>query len=606
MVLLLVLLSGTISGTQAQERVEPSSFRIGLVADEIAGEGVVHVTNALFHIGYPYDQAFVGNQVRDFNGYSLLVIFESGLRKLSEIGTSPTSALSNYKGNLLWIGTGVHWWLDQKTLAQIFGIRFVSENPAQDFGTVFVSSGSRVTQIFKEDIVRIELAGAEAEGYFIDRASRRLFPSESHFKRDSGGLAHLFAYDVASWWNADPELPWSRPAILVSAMKEALSNIPSVRLRPYPRNLDSAFIVRIEDVDPYQATSFEWLSRAQRFLQEHRARKVPLSVALIPVYVDPEFELEVHITEDSAKPMREWVRSIVGAGGTITQHGYTHQFGEQRTGVGTEFLVGDAWMPFEEQMRRISLGKAELENALHTKVVAFEAPHYKFNEDTIKVLGKLGFKYLFDDLNSPFFAFVRDDKNLDEPWLVVFPETLSYIPIGSLPTSLDSKIRASVDQLLEIDGVILQYNHLYNEEAFTIGLRTMEYVLLRSRIWTTSIDRIGMFQVERVKSYRKFEVRVGSEITVRLGRFMETGLTIAITGTDKIGWVQVNGKEWPVFNTNYVILPELTGDSNTITIGSGHGDSSHEVSFLWGVLASVIVTCLAVPFARRIFAEGSR
>ncbi len=602
MLLLLTLLSGTLIGALGQERIDPVLFGVGLVADETAGEGVGHLIDALRHLGYPYDLVFVGNQVRELGRYSLLVIYESGLRKLSETGSSPMSALAGYKGNLLWVGTGVQWWLDRENLARVFGVRFVSEDSAERLGVLSASSGSRATKIFKEDIVRIELVGARAEGYFIDAGSRKLSPAEAHFQRASGGIAHFFAYDVSSWWNADPELPWSRPAMLVSALRLVLSNAPSVRLRPYPRNLDSVFIVRIEDVDPLQATSFDWLWRAQRFLQEHRARKVPLSVALIPVYFDPEFGLEVHIGEDSAKPVREWVQAVVAAGGSITQHGYTHQSGGERTGVGTEFLVNGRWQSYEEQMRRISLGKTEIENSLRARILAFEAPHYKLNEDTLKVIRKLGFRYLFDDLNSPFFGFMDNEENHEGASLVVFPETLGYIPIGS-SRELEDRIRASVDQLLEVEGILLQYNHLYDETAFTIGLHVMDYILRKSRVWTANLDTIGRFEVERARSYNKFEVTIGSEITVKVGKFSENGLTISIGGKEKVSWVLINGKEWPLFNTNYVVLPKLTEDSNTISIGFGHGSPRQELSTLLGLIASVIAAGVTLPLARRTFLE---
>lgn len=584
--------------TYGLQKVKIGSFRVGVVADEEPKEGLTHLGDLLGHLGYPCDMVQRGDQLLEPSRYSLLVVFESGLHKLGENPSSIIFAQAKERTNLLWIGPGLKQ-INQEILANAFGLRSISEDSAESYHVAYSSSTPTNVKIFHEVVANVELAGAKAEGYFVDAASKRLFPSETWFRHDAGGIAYFFAYDVSSWWNVDLDSPWSRPARLVSAIQLTSSDSPAVTLRPYPRNLASAFICRIEDVDPLH-TSSEWLSRAHRYLQEHTARRVPLSVALVPVHVDPGSGLEIRLGSNSAEPVREWLRAVIGGRGAIIQHGYTHQNGAQRTGAGAEFIVNGTWTSYDDQTRRISSGKIEIERALNTKVLAFEAPHYKLNEDTLRAIEGLGFKYLLDDSNSPFYGIRFYDANTREPSLATIPETLSYIPLGSSVDQGD-KLKETIDQLSAYQGILLLYNHLYDDAAFTIGLRTMEYALRKGNAWTPNINQIGRFAFERARAYNGFSVTYGSEITVRMGSCSERGLTLSVNSQDRISWVQVNGKEWSAFSANYVILPELPEPSNTVLIGFKEQSSLQPLSALWGLGLLGITSCAAFRFAKRAF-----
>jgi len=586
--------------TYGLQEAKIGSFRIGVVADEEPREGLTHVRELLEHLGYPYDILQGGNQDIVQSRYALLVIFESGLHKLGENPSSIIFACAKKRTNLLWVGPGLGR-ISQEILAKVFGLRFVSEASADSYRVAYASSSSTDAKIFDEVVVDVELSGARAEGFFLDTASKRLFPSETSFRHDAEGTAYFFAYDVSGWWNVDLDSPWSRPARLVWAIGLTLSDVPTVTLRPYPRNLASAFICRIEDVDPLH-TGSEWLSRAHRYLQEHIARNVPLSVALIPVHVDPGCGLEIPLESDSAEPVREWLRTVIEGRGAIIQHGYTHQHGTQRTGVGAEFIANGTWTSYDDQTRRISTGKVKIEHALNTKVLAFEAPHYKLNEDTLRAVEKSGFRCLLDDSNSPFYGFRLSDAEA-QAFLAAIPETLGYIPLGS-SASLGNKLKKTVDQLFTFHGILLLYNHLYDDAAFTIGLRTMEYALGKGNVWTPNINQMGRFALERATAYKGFSVTYGSEIAVTMGSCSERGLTLSVNSQEKISRVQVNGKEWSVFSANYVILPELSRPSNTVLICFKEQPSPLPLSELWGLGLLAVASCTAFRFAKRTFGVG--
>jgi hypothetical protein len=589
-----------LSQVHALEISDQSSFRVGVITGVISGEGTTHLKELLKHQGYPHDIIHTGNGASELGAYSLLIIQESGLAIVGENKSRAILDLATQRVGLLWIGPGISAF-SEGALAGVFGVRVRSEGPAASLGVVSTISGLRQTRILSEQVTEVEAVTASIEGYFLDKDARRVFPSQCYLRRKSGGVSYLFGYDVSNWWNADPENPWSRPSLLECAIRFALSGTVSVMMRPYPQNFDSLFICRIEDVDPLH-TGSEWLSRAHAYLQEYKARRVPLSVALTPVYLDPASGTQVRLDADSAKPVRDWLQAVISSRGTIVLHGYTHQNGNEKTGVGTEFVVNEEWMSYEEQMRRISLGKNIVEESLKKTIQAFEGPHYKINEDTLRALDMLGMRYIFDDVSTPFFVFNSLNEDATESYLIRIPETLSYIPLESV-SGLEEKMKAWVDQLREFGGILLLYNHLYDDAASTIGIRIMEYILANGPAWTPNISEMGDFVFQRAKSLSGFTVTTGSTITVKLGACAVKGLTLAVNSGKRIGWVQLNGKDWPVFAENYVMLPELIEQSNTITISFEQRVSQHLPSMLLGLGIAVFTASIVFRFSRKVFGE---
>lgn len=592
--LVIVIFTSTAVATSALEPTQPVPFRVAVIASETPTSNIIHLTDLLWHLGYPYDYVNVDSALPDLSRYSLVIIYQEGFSRLTAVSSAAVSEMASYRGSLLWIGTGIG--AMGSAASEIFGVQFKNEDFATNLGVAFARYGTTKTVIANENVTQVELTGAIVDGYFIDNNSETLFPAETHLQRGLGNFAYYFAYDVSDWWKADPDLPWSRPAILVSAIRAALVNAPNVLLRAYPENMDTLYVVRIEDVDPLHNAP-EWLNRAQEFLQYSTGEKIPLAIALIPVYVDPSNGLNVPLNADSAGSLRDWLQEVVLRGGTIIQHGYTHQYGSLKTGAGTEFLLNGTWMSYGDQFQRIKQGKDLLDGSLPTKIVAFEAPHYKANNDTILAISRLGFKYYFDDPNSPFFGF-QSSGNGDAP-LVVFPETLSYVPLNA-SMNFETWVKASVDQLRGFGGILLQYNHLYDDTAYTIGIDSMNYVMQRGHVWTPTIDAAGRFELDRASSYKKFSVTTGSEATVILGAFPEYGLTISINGGRAIQWVQVNGKQWSLFGKDYVILPPLLGDRNTVTVGFDQSGTGQAFPLPFGLIVSAIATAVAYPLARKM------
>jgi uncharacterized protein YdaL len=152
-------------------------------------------------------------------------------------------------------------------------------------------------------------------------------------------------------------------------------------------------IIRLEDVDPSYPPAL--LRGAANYLQ---SQSVPFAVATVPVYSDP-FGIynggEPERIEMSRAPeFVEALRYMIGRGGQLVIHGYTHQYDSLLnpftgvTGDDYEFfrVTYDAetnlvdYMPVPEDSRhwvmgRVHAGLREFDQARLTPV-AWETPHY--------------------------------------------------------------------------------------------------------------------------------------------------------------------------------------------------------------------------------------
>ena len=134
-------------------------------------------------------------------------------------------------------------------------------------------------------------------------------------------------------------------------------------------------------------------------------RNAALTISLTPTYVDPELNLNFGIEEPQDHALRMWLSEVLMNGGTIVEHGYTHQIGDQKTGVAPEFYdeTTQTWMSFENQKLRIQTAASQIHESLGFDPKGFEAPHYIANSDTYLALSELGFQYVTQNTNTAFF-----------------------------------------------------------------------------------------------------------------------------------------------------------------------------------------------------------
>jgi uncharacterized protein YdaL len=189
---------------------------------------------------------------------------------------------------------------------------------------------------------------------------------------------------------------------------------------------DSRALVRIEDVsaddDPADLRKIaDMLGR----------RHVPFQMALIPVFVDPQHGLEIHLPD--RRDLVDALHYMVAHGGTPVMHGVTHQY-HGLSGDEYEFwdemanhaIVGDS---DAFVMRRLRTGFADCFEAGIFPLV-FEVPHYGASETDYRAIARV-FSAAYD---RPMVVPDQTSTQLapyplvDQYGRYIIPENLGYLP----------------------------------------------------------------------------------------------------------------------------------------------------------------------------------
>lgn len=568
----------------------PSKVAIIMGNDNYSEESKLQVRRMLENKGLVYDIVGDTNQSSlKRENFCLIIVLGPTHPQFGAYAADLRSAVEKGAG-LIWVGQGL-----PETLYDLVGLTHDSSKElAQDM--IKIEYGDASTLLFGETVEFVDFANASVKGSFVGNADNFVAPAELSFKKGSSGLTYFFAYDVCSWWFADQAAPWLRAYRLHLAMEDVLSEHFTVRLSPYPRNMQSVFAVRVEDVDPLH-TDPNWINRAADFLNYYSNKNLPLTVTLTPTYVDPSLGLNFGIEEPRAQALKDWLSNVLMRGGTIVEHGYTHQIGNEKTGDSPEFFNPETqtWLSFENQKMRIETGAKQIYNTFGFSVKGFESPHYIANNDTYEALFELGFQYVTHNSNTAFI----DRYDLRES-LVNVPETLGYIPLNAAK-NVNIDIISNMEILYNMSGVMLYFNHLFDEQMLETGEELLDHALAKEGVWIANIDNIADFSIQRFKAYKQMMVNAsasGNEVVVSLGSSNRAGLTLALSNAPQIEYVNVNGAPWSVFDGNWVILPVLPESSNTIIIGFKETDmNANQVYGYSLVIASFLVSLFLVPKA---------
>ena len=210
-------------------------------------------------------------------------------------------------------------------------------------------------------------------------------------------------------------------------------------------------ILRIEDVTPlYDPLK---LKEVADFLSE---RGIPFLVAVIPIYVNPQKNEQVNLSD--RPEVVNALEYMVSHGGSIVMHGSTHQ----NTGVSAndaEFWDAANSMPLrdenpDEYAKKIESGLNEfVKCGLYP--IAWETPHYMGSTTFFNVISKY-----FSTSVEQRMSINNFDYGQYFPYLInkdlygqkIFPENLGYVPLK--PDIQDS--RAAVEKLISNAKAIYQ------------------------------------------------------------------------------------------------------------------------------------------------------
>lgn len=215
-------------------------------------------------------------------------------------------------------------------------------------------------------------------------------------------------------------------------------------------------LVRFEDVSP--ASDIILVKNCIELLKNEN---IPFSIALIPVYKNPEKNITIYLHE---RP--ELVRLIKNSGATIVLHGCTHQY-DGETGIDFEFWDEISDNPIKQNNTKYAITKIEtalkeLEKCgISTEI--WETPHYTSDDETKKVVSR----YF-----SKTYEGTTDKLVVNEFGQIVVPTNLYYVhgesPIQSVSDIIVEANNISIDSNNNLVASFFYHPYLGTEYLKTI------------------------------------------------------------------------------------------------------------------------------------------
>ncbi|HEY2070359.1 MAG TPA: polysaccharide deacetylase family protein [Rhizomicrobium sp.] len=318
-------------------------------------------------------------------------VFVIGFTRAQRIPRELLRAIAARDGTTVWFRYGVDQYLDRtRDLGVSYsGIREFDGNTHFFFDTIRYK-GFQFVKYQGDD-------AEPAMGVLKIADPRRAQTVATISDAHTGEQAPYVIHSGAFWYVAD--LPFSftsaRDRYLVTA--DLLTDM----LGEPPPPDDHPALVRLEDVHPL--TQPQAIDRLSAYFAQ---RKIPFSIALIPHYLDPfgrswgGVHQDVTLADPRAAGLVAALKRAVERGGSIVQHGTTHQYGLVRntnsavSGDDFEFWNRTDMRPFpalENEgvvMDRVSQGRALI---LHAGLVpfAFEVPHYEASPVAYRAIARI-------------------------------------------------------------------------------------------------------------------------------------------------------------------------------------------------------------------------
>lgn len=253
-----------------------------------------------------------------------------------------------------------------------------------------------------------------------------LISNDNCYYIDFSDLSHIL--NMYTHWDKTTK------TIYCNTTNEVLNNI-----NPYKSSIDTLGFLRLEDIEltkaSYDVDYFEKIRVISDYLYK---KNIPFNIAWIPKEVNPACNIvnDPILCNDFINA--EQVYSLdyfINHNGSIGLHGYTHQFGNETSGVGSEFgIVNPSISDFKDRMNKA----IETANYLNIPISFFEAPHYEITkEQTIeaeKLFKVLYYPYYFDGKEKLDSTKPQISPNNKSCYYIDTP--LDYISIDNVSGSL--------------------------------------------------------------------------------------------------------------------------------------------------------------------------
>lgn len=174
-------------------------------------------------------------------------------------------------------------------------------------------------------------------------------------------------------------------------------NRQGIEVKKPPKKNKKKVFMRLEDVAAgtiyTKNENLEKFRVVGDYLYEQGAK---FHIAWIPRYVNPKENIDNDLTRDFSFSNANFLFTLdylIDRGGVVGLHGYTHQYGQEESIIGSEFQESFNQSP-EEQRSRVEKA-LDTANKLNIPHVFFETPHYRSSEEFQSILEEY-FNYVYE------------------------------------------------------------------------------------------------------------------------------------------------------------------------------------------------------------------
>jgi len=202
---------------------------------------------------------------------------------------------------------------------------------------------------------------------------------------------------------------------------------------PYQSKIDQIGLIRFEDVGlNSQSYSKDYFEKLRIIATYMNVKKIPYHISWIPRYVIPNLRVDNDPLTKNNFEIAEMVYSLdffSANNGIIGLHGYTHQLGNDESGIGFEF---GRYEPSPTVFRKKIENAVKTASFLDIPINFFEVPHYEITPEQNKIAEEY-FKILY----YPFNDYGPEKADLTKPQLSPYNKSSYYIstPLNYIPES---------------------------------------------------------------------------------------------------------------------------------------------------------------------------
>lgn len=186
-------------------------------------------------------------------------------------------------------------------------------------------------------------------------------------------------------------------------------------------------LIRLEDVAAGTIyANKDSMSKLRIIADLMYSKNVPFHIAWIPRYINPEKGIDNNLLESYSLSNVDFIYTLdymVGRGGIVGIHGYTHQYGSEESIVGSEF--GDKWCSSLEETEKRIQAAINTAKELDIPYEFFESPHYRSTKEQQQAVFEKYFDYMFEPSKVLFNNRPALSKNNNRT--IYVPAALGYV-----------------------------------------------------------------------------------------------------------------------------------------------------------------------------------